>query len=145
MYKPQKLLAFGLTLPRAKEEAYDVRTAPPAGISKGRGTTMTKYLFEANYLGDGIKGLLREGGSKRRDALTDALKSVGGSLECFYYAFGETDVLGVFEIPEQSDAAALSLMINSTGSVNVRLKPLLTPEDIDEAAKKTPTYRPPGQ
>jgi len=106
---------------------------------------MTKYLFEANYLGDGIKGLLREGGSKRRDALTDALKSVGGSLECFYYAFGETDVLGVFEIPEQSDAAALSLMINSTGSVNVRLKPLLTPEDIDEAAKKTPTYRPPGQ
>lgn len=106
---------------------------------------MTKYLFEANYLGDGIKGLLREGGSKRRDALTDALKSVGGSLECFYYAFGETDVLGVFEIPEQSDAAALSLMINSTGSVNVRLKPLLTPEDIDEAAKKTPSYRPPGQ
>ncbi|MDP9984447.1 uncharacterized protein with GYD domain [Pseudarthrobacter oxydans] len=106
---------------------------------------MTKYLFEANYVGEGIKGLMREGGTKRRDALVDALKSVGGSLECFYYAFGETDVLGVFEVPEASDAAALSLMINATGSVNVRLKPLMMPEDIDAAAKKTPRYRAPGQ
>jgi uncharacterized protein with GYD domain len=106
---------------------------------------MTKYLFEANYVGEGIKGLMREGGTKRRDAVIEALKSVGGSLECIYYAFGETDVLGVFEIPEQADAAALSLMINSTGSVNLRLKPLMTPEDLDEAARKTPSYRAPGQ
>ncbi|QHK21765.1 GYD domain-containing protein [Pseudarthrobacter psychrotolerans] len=106
---------------------------------------MAKYLFEANYVGEGIKGLMREGGTKRRDALVDALKSVGGSLECFYYAFGDTDVLGVFDVPDPAGAAALSLMINSTGSVNVRLKPLLTVEDIDEAAKKTPSYRAPGQ
>ncbi|HKS01567.1 MAG TPA: GYD domain-containing protein [Arthrobacter sp.] len=106
---------------------------------------MTKYLFEANYVGEGIKGLMREGGTKRRDALTDALKSVGGSLECFYYAFGDTDVLGVFDVPDPASAAALSLMINSSGNVDVRLKPLLTVEDIDEAAKKTPSYRAPGQ
>ncbi|WP_164201884.1 GYD domain-containing protein [[Micrococcus luteus] ATCC 49442] len=106
---------------------------------------MTKYLFEANYVGEGIKGLMREGGTKRREALTEALRSVGGTLECFYYAFGDVDVLGVFEVPDQTDAAALSLMINSSGSVDVRLKPLMTPEDIDEAAKKTPSYRAPGQ
>ncbi|HSO89962.1 MAG TPA: GYD domain-containing protein [Arthrobacter sp.] len=106
---------------------------------------MAKYLFEANYVGEGIKGLMREGGTKRRDALVEALKSVGGSLESFYYAFGETDVLGVIEVPAPSDAAALSLMINSTGSVNVRLKPLLTLADLDDAAKKTPSYRAPGQ
>jgi uncharacterized protein with GYD domain len=106
---------------------------------------MMTYLFEANYVGEGIKGLMREGGSKRRDALVEALTSVGGSLECFYYAFGDTDVLGVLEAPSHADAAALSLMINSTGNVTVRLKPLLTVEDIDEAAKKTPSYRAPGQ
>ncbi|QDY89090.1 GYD domain-containing protein [Arthrobacter sp. UKPF54-2] len=106
---------------------------------------MSKYLFEANYLGEGIKGLMREGGSKRRDALVDALKSVGGTLECFYYAFGDTDVLGVLEAPSDADAAALSLMINSTGNVSVRLKPLMSVEDIDEAVKKTPSYRAPGQ
>lgn len=106
---------------------------------------MTKYLFQANYVGEGIKGLMREGGSKRRAAVVDALKSVGGSVECFYYAFGETDVVGVFDIPDQASAAALSLMVNSTGAVNLHLTPLMTPEDIDEAAKKTPSYRAPGQ
>ena len=58
---------------------------------------------------------------------------------------GTRDVLGVFDIPDQANAAALSLMINSTGAVNLHLKPLMTPEDIDEAAKKTPSYRAPGQ
>jgi uncharacterized protein with GYD domain len=106
---------------------------------------MTKYLFEGTYVGAGVTGLLREGGTKRRDALVEALNSVGGSLESFYFAFGETDVLGVFEVPDQTDAAALSLTINSTGSVKVRLRPLMTAEDLDEAAKKTPQYRAPGQ
>ena len=106
---------------------------------------MTKYLFQGNYVGPGIKGLMQEGGSKRRDAVVKALESVGGSLESFYYAFGETDVLGVFDIPEQSNAVALSLMINSSGAVNIHLTPLMTPEDIDAAVGKTPSYRAPGQ
>jgi uncharacterized protein with GYD domain len=108
------------------------------------GKTMTKYLFEANYVGEGIKGLMREGGTKRREAVVEALNSVGGTLECFYYAFGKTDVLGMFEIPEQANAAALSLMINSTGTVNLHLTPLMTAEDLDAAASKTPSYRAPG-
>jgi uncharacterized protein with GYD domain len=106
---------------------------------------MTKYLFQGNYVGQGIKGLMQEGGSKRRDAVVKALESVGGSLECIYYAFGETDALGVFDIPEQSNAVALSLMINSSGAVNIHLTPLMTPEDIDAAVGKTPSYRAPGQ
>jgi uncharacterized protein with GYD domain len=111
----------------------------------GKGKAMPKYLFEATYVGKGIQGLMQEGGTKRRDALTEALKSVGGTLESFYYAFGYYDVLGVFEAPDDASAAALSLLINSSGNVNVRLKPLLTVEDLDEAAKKTPSYRAPGQ
>lgn len=106
---------------------------------------MPKYLFEGTYVGPGIKGLMQEGGSKRRDALTEALSSVGGTLESFYYAFGYYDVIGVFEVPDDASAAALSLLVNSTGAVNVRLKPLLSVEDIDEAVKKTPSYRAPGQ
>lgn len=111
----------------------------------GKEMTMPKYLFEGTYVGQGIKGLMQEGGTKRRDALAEALSSVGGSLESFYYAFGYYDVLGVFEAPDDASAAALSLLINSTGNVNVRLKPLLTVEDLDEAAKKSPSYRAPGQ
>ena len=107
--------------------------------------TMPKYMFEGTYVGDGVKGLMQEGGTKRRDAFKEALSSVGATLESFYYAFGYYDVLGVFEAPDDASAAALSLLINSTGSVNVRLKPLLSVEDVDEAVKKTPSYRAPGQ
>ena len=105
---------------------------------------MTKYFFQGNYVGQGIRGLLQEGGSKRRDAVVEALKTVGGSLECIYYAFGETDVLGVMDIPDQASAAALSLMINSSGAVSVHLTPLMTPEDLDAASGKSPVYRAPG-
>jgi uncharacterized protein with GYD domain len=117
--------------------------SPCSGSRKGK--IMPKYLFEATYMGQGIKGLMQEGGTRRRDALTEALKSVGGTLESFYYAFGYYDVLGVFDVPDDASAAALSLLINSSGNVNVRLKPLLSVEDLDEAAKKTPSYRAPGQ
>ena len=71
--------------------------------------------------------------------------SQGNNSGTFYYAFGETDVVGVFEIPDAASAAALSLMINATGAVRLHLKPLMTVEDLDEAAKKTPAYRAPGQ
>jgi uncharacterized protein with GYD domain len=105
---------------------------------------MAKYLITGNYVGDGVKGLMTEGGSKRRQAAADAIQSVGGSLECFYYAFGETDLFAICDFPDAASAAAISLLINSRGAVAVSLTPLLTPEDLDAAASKSPSYRPPG-
>ncbi len=105
---------------------------------------MGKYLIRGNYVGDGVKGLLAEGGTKRRDAARAAIESVGGTMESMYYAFGETDVFGVCEFPDDASATALSLMINSSGAVSVDLTPLMTPEDVDAAMTKAPSYRPPG-
>jgi uncharacterized protein with GYD domain len=105
---------------------------------------MPKYLARANYVGDGIKGLLSEGGTRRRDQVAASLASVGGTLESFYYAFGDTDVFGVAELPDDASATAWSLMVNSTGAVRLHLTPLMTPEDLDAATTKSPTYRAPG-
>lgn len=105
---------------------------------------MGKYLIRANYVGEGVKGLLAEGGSKRRDAADAAIKSVGGSIECLYYAFGDTDLYGICDFPDDASATALSLMINASGSVTLDLTPLMTPEEVDAAVAKTPSYRPPG-
>jgi uncharacterized protein with GYD domain len=113
-------------------------------MSHSRGNVMPKYLVRANYVGDGIKGLMREGGTKRRDTVQASVASVGGALECFYYAFGDTDVFGVVDFPDAASAAAWSLMVSSTGAVRVHLVPLITPEDLDAAAAKTPSYRAPG-
>ena len=105
---------------------------------------MAKYLFTARYLGKGIEGLAKEGGSARREAAAQALSSVGGKLECFYFAFGDDDVLGVAELPDVASATAFSLAINAAGAVSLKLKPLIAPEEVDAAAKKKVAYRPPG-
>ncbi|MBM4184184.1 MAG: GYD domain-containing protein [Gemmatimonadetes bacterium] len=88
---------------------------------------MPKYLFQANYVGEGLKGLLSEGGSKRRDAVDKLMKSVGGKVESFYYAFGGTDAFLTVDLPDNVTAAALSLAVSASGAVETRITVLLTP------------------
>jgi uncharacterized protein with GYD domain len=88
---------------------------------------------------------LKEGGTKRREAGSKAISAVGGKPESFYYAFGDTDVLGIIEVPVVASAVATSLTINATGAVNLKLTPLILPEEVDAASKKQTSYRPPGQ
>jgi uncharacterized protein with GYD domain len=109
-----------------------------------KGPIMGKYLFQANYVGDGIKGLMHDGGTKRRAAAEAAMASVGGTIESFYYAFGDVDLIGIADFPDDASAAAISLMINASGAIKLTVTPLMTAEDLDAAAAKTPSYTPPG-
>jgi uncharacterized protein with GYD domain len=106
---------------------------------------MSKYLWQISYTAEGTKGLLKDGGSKRRSVAEKALKTVGGKLEAFYYAFGDADAFAIADMPDHISVAAAALGINSTGAVVVKTTVLLTPEEIDQAAKKSFAYRPPGQ
>jgi uncharacterized protein with GYD domain len=106
---------------------------------------MPKYLIQANYTVEGVKGVLKEGGSGRRAAIEKMANAMGGKMEAFYFAFGETDVYVIVELPDNASAAAVGLAVNAAGGAGVRTTVLLTPEDIDAAAKKHPGYRPPGQ
>jgi uncharacterized protein with GYD domain len=116
-----------------------------AALPSGRRRrVVAKYLFTARYVGKGIEGLIKEGGTARRQMAAQALSSVGGNLESFYFAFGDDDVLGIVDLPDVSSAAAFSLTINAAGAVSLKLKPLITPEEMDAATKKKATYRPPG-
>jgi uncharacterized protein with GYD domain len=106
---------------------------------------MAKYLFHASYTEAGLKGLLKEGGSSRREAVAQALKGLGGSVEAFYYAFGDTDVFLIVDLPDNISTLAASLIINAAGTAKVKTTVLVTPEEVDEATKKSVDYRPAGQ
>lgn len=106
---------------------------------------MAKYLFQAVYSVKGLEGLLKDGGSKRREAVEQAVKSLGGTLEAFYYAFGDTDLFMVADMPDNISAANFSLLITSSGAGTVKTTVLMTPEEVNQATKKTLDYRPPGQ
>ena len=106
---------------------------------------MPKYLIKASYTAEGAKGLLKDGGSKRRDAAAQALKSAGGKLEAFYFAFGDTDAFVIVDAPDHASVSAASLAISASGAVRTKTVVLLTPEELDQAAKKSVKYRAPGQ
>jgi len=89
--------------------------------------------------------LLKEGGSSRKATVAKAVSGVGGNLEAFYFAFGETDVYAICELPDAVTAAAFSLAINASGMVNETIVPLLSVEEVDQACQKSIAYRAPGQ
>jgi uncharacterized protein with GYD domain len=106
---------------------------------------MPKYLIQVTYTAEGARGLLKDGGTKRRAAATALVESVGGKLEAMYYAFGESDAIVIVDAPDATAAAAASIAIGASGSVTSRTTVLLTPEDIDAAVKKSASYTPPGR
>ena len=106
---------------------------------------MPKYLIVGSYTAEGAKGLLKDGGSKRRQVAEAALKSVGGKIESFYFAFGENDLYVIVDAPDSATVAAASLAISAGGGFRSKSVVLLTPEEIDQATKKTMNYQPPGR
>ena len=108
------------------------------------GNTVPKYLWEASYTVEGAKGLLKDGGSGRRAAVITMVNGLGGKLESFYFAFGETDAYLVADLPNDEAAAAVSLTVSAGGGATVKTVKLLTVEQMDDVAKKSVQYRPPG-
>jgi uncharacterized protein with GYD domain len=106
---------------------------------------MPKYLMEASYTAEGTKGLIREGGSSRRKKVEEMVKELHGKLEAFYYAFGTSDVFLIVDVPDAVTAAAISLAVNQSGAVHLRTHVLMTPEEMDQASKKSVNYRVPGK
>ena len=105
---------------------------------------MARYLFKARFKTEGLRGLLKEGGSGRRDAVAKLAGSLGGRLEAIYFAFGDDDVYSIVELPDNASAASLSLTVAASGAGSVSTTVLLTPEEMDAAVNKSPEYRPPG-
>ncbi len=105
---------------------------------------MPKYLVQASYIGDGVQGLRQEGGTARRAVVEKACSSVGGKLDAFYFAFGETDVVTIMDLPDNVTAAGVALLVAASGTVGVKTTVLLTPEEVDAAVKVGGDYRPPG-
>ena len=105
---------------------------------------MPKYLIQASYTADGLKGVLEKGGSSRRDVVQSVAEEQGGSLEAFYFAFGDADVYVIIDMPDNATVASVAMTVSASGAVNAKTVVLLSAEEVDEASKKTVHYSPPG-
>ena len=106
---------------------------------------MAKYLLKVSYSADGLKGVMRQGGSGRVKAVEHALAGVGGSLESFYFAFGADDVYVIVDVPNHAAAIAMAGAVSTTGAISrCETVALLSPAEVDEAMNVAVDYAPPG-
>jgi uncharacterized protein with GYD domain len=105
---------------------------------------MAKYLFTSRYTSDGLRGLFKDGGSSRVDAVRKAAESLGGHLDAMYFSFGDDDTYVICELPDNKAAAALSLAVGASGGANSKTVVLLTPEEVDRATREAVDFRAPG-
>jgi uncharacterized protein with GYD domain len=108
------------------------------------GDKMPKFMYIGSYTAQGAKGALQEGGTSRRQAANKVIESVGGKVESHYFAFGKDDFFVTFEAPSAAAAAAAALTVGASGAISGRTIPLITPEELDEASRMSPDFRPPG-
>jgi uncharacterized protein with GYD domain len=96
---------------------------------------MPTYLFLTEYSTEAMQALLDEGGSGRRDLVKKAVEELGGEMVAFYYAFGEYDAVAIVDLPDNVSATAVSVAVNSAVGARLKTVALLTPAEIDEAAR----------
>jgi uncharacterized protein with GYD domain len=106
---------------------------------------MSKYLISAHYNAEGAAGLASKGGTARRDAVEKMLAEAGGSIDCFYYAWGDVDAYLIVDMPSDEAMVGVALSVNGSGATTLTTTPLLTPEQLDTAADAAPAYTPPGK
>jgi uncharacterized protein with GYD domain len=106
---------------------------------------MPKYLFEVSYTREGVAGIVKEGGTTRREAVSQTVAGLGGQLESFYFAFGDRDVFVTADLPDHEAATAVAMAGNASGGLVVKTTVLLTPEQVDEAAHRSVEFRAPGR
>ncbi len=106
---------------------------------------MASFMVQFSYTEQGLKGLIKEGGSNRREATEKLVKSLGGKLVAYYFAFGDYDGIAIVEGVDNVETAAAALIVGASGAVKTKTTVLLTPDEVDKAAKKSGNYRAPGQ
>jgi uncharacterized protein with GYD domain len=104
-----------------------------------------KYLYQVSYTQDGYKGLLKDGGTKRRQTVKALVEGLGGKLEVFEFAFGADDAVLVMDLPDHVTASAIALAVNASGGATGKLTVLVSPEDVDRAQALRVGYTPPGR
>lgn len=105
---------------------------------------MPKFLIKVSYTAEGVRGIMKEGGSSRRALVKKLISGVGGKMECFYFAYGESDAYVIADFKDTASALSLTMAVNASGAVRTSTVPLIEPEEVDAATKKSVKYRAPG-
>jgi len=106
---------------------------------------VAKYLIEASFTAEGLKGLQKDKASGRKAAVSKSVAALGGKLEAYYFALGDYDTVLILDLPDAVSVTALALAASASGMVRTKTTVLLTVEETDKALTKKLAYRAPGK
>ena len=97
---------------------------------------MPKYLVEGAYTDQGTADLI----ANPEDcvaAVRSAAEALGGSVELLYFAFGDTDVVAIFDMPDDVSMTALAMAASAGGALkSLKTTVLMSNEDGMEAMRR---------
>ena len=105
---------------------------------------MARFLYKVSYSREGMQGVMKEGAANRRTFIEKMAAEMGGSITSFDFAFGDTDVFVIAEMPDQVTAAAVATAVSASGAGTIETVVLLSADDVDRAIAKNVPYRAPG-
>lgn len=101
---------------------------------------MPRYMYLGQYNAEGIQGVVAEGGSSREAETRALFERVGARIETYLFAVGaDFDFLIIAEAPDTVAAIIPPMIASAGGRVVVRTTVLMSPEELDEAAKAART------
>jgi uncharacterized protein with GYD domain len=107
---------------------------------------VAKYLVLFGLTGETIRRFVAKP-TDRAATVRELAESVGGSLESYYWMFGQYDGAGVFVLPDSHTMAAVSLAATSSGAfTRFETHELIESSDLTAIAERAEriAYRPPG-
>lgn len=105
---------------------------------------MPKFMIQASYTAEGLRGVMRDKASGRKAAVENLASQIGGKVEAVYFVLGEDDVIVLLDCPDNATAAALSATVSASGLVRAKTIPLLTVEEMDQGLSRKIQYKAPG-
>ena len=107
---------------------------------------MPSYLIQVAYTPDAWAAMIKQP-QNRLEAVRPVVEKLGGRFEHAWLAFGEYDIIGVVELPDNTNAAAFAMAAAAGGALKAfKTTPLLSVEEGVEAMRKAQEagYRPPS-
>lgn len=105
---------------------------------------MAYYLIQAAYTPESWSTMVKNP-QDRAEVVGKAVQKLGGKMERFWMSFGEFDIVGVIEMPNNVSAAAFAMAVAAGGACkNVKTTPLLSTQEGLEALRQAATsgYKP---
>ena len=105
---------------------------------------MAYFLVQAAYTAEAWAAMLKNP-QDRSAAVRPAVEKLGGHVDHFWHSFGDYDIVGIVEMPDQVSAAAFAMAVGAGGACRtIKTTPLLTTEEGVEAMKQAATcgYKP---